>query len=92
MFQMTKVGSQISCACGDGKEVISAVGFSFAPNMIDFSSVFSKFDISSQGAVLGVQLGVFFLATILFIWAHYMDRKGIMQVFFYFIFGLVLDS
>ena len=67
-------------SCQDTTEIISAVSFSFAPNTIDFSTVFSKFDISAQGAVLGVILALFFIFAILFVWADYMDRRGIMQV------------
>ncbi|GFR75993.1 polycystic kidney disease protein 1-like 2 [Elysia marginata] len=71
--------SKIQCICGDSTEVISALSFSFSPNTIDFSTVFSQFDINSQGAVLGTLLAIYLLFTLLGVWAHYMDRASMMN-------------
>ena len=71
---------KVLCKCNSGKEVISALSFNFAPNTIDFNSVFSKFDISAQGAVLGTILAVAYIAMIFMCWASFMDRRGVLQV------------
>ena len=78
--KVTKHEDLIRCRCSDGKEIISAVSFSFAPNTIDFSAVFSKFHINSQGPVLGVLISIYVISAILLFWLRYMDRKAILQV------------
>ncbi|KAK3787395.1 hypothetical protein RRG08_032352, partial [Elysia crispata] len=71
--------SKIRCVCGQATELISALSFSFSPNTIDFSTVFSQFDINAQGAVLGTLLTIYLLFILLGVWAHYMDRASMMN-------------
>ncbi|KAH9502267.1 hypothetical protein Btru_073290 [Bulinus truncatus] len=79
MCKLTKENGKLVCSCEGGKEVISGVSFNFEPNKIHFSTVFSKFDIQTQGLAFGVFVGLYFIFIVLFFWAHYMDKKGIFQ-------------
>ncbi|XP_046352099.2 uncharacterized protein LOC124132288 [Haliotis rufescens] len=67
------------CMCGDKEELITTVSFHLAPNVIDFNTVFSKFDINGQGAVLGTVLVCFVLFVIFLFWARYMDGQDVLQ-------------
>ena len=77
---MSKTDDGIRCTSGTSSEIIQGVSSSFAPNTIDFSSVFSKFDINAQGAVLGVLLAVFFSCLLAMAYGHYKDRKTLLEV------------
>ena len=80
-LQMSRmVGGMIKCTCQDTYELTSALAFHVLPNTIDFSTVFSKFDVSGQAAVLGTILAMLTLFSLLSVWAHYWDRKGLVQV------------
>ena len=72
--------SKIQCLCGESTEVISALSFSFTPNMIDFSTVFSQFDLGAQGTVLGTLLSIYLVFILLAMWAYYKDRAAMMEV------------
>ncbi|XP_055877063.1 polycystin family receptor for egg jelly-like [Biomphalaria glabrata] len=77
--KLTKEKGNVVCTCGDGKEIISAVSFNFEPNTIHFGTVFSKFDIKAQGIVFGVLITLYVMFTLTGFWAHYMDKKGMLQ-------------
>ena len=79
-LQMSLTDGGVTCGSNGKSEVIQANSFSFAPNTIDFSSVFSKFDINAQGAVLGSILGLIAVSVIFMVLAHYLDRKAVLQV------------
>ncbi|CAL1531578.1 unnamed protein product, partial [Lymnaea stagnalis] len=76
---MTKSNGSTLCTCNDGTEIINGLSFSFVPNTIHFGTVFSKFDIKGQGLLIGVLLGLYLIFTIICLWAHYKDRKGMLQ-------------
>ncbi|XP_046579091.1 uncharacterized protein LOC124286712 isoform X1 [Haliotis rubra] len=73
------VNNKTKCKCGDRDDVITTVSFFVAPNTIDFSTVFSKFDIAGQGAVLGTILVCFVLFVIFLFWGRYMDGQDVLQ-------------
>ncbi|XP_046352080.2 uncharacterized protein LOC124132273 isoform X1 [Haliotis rufescens] len=73
------VNNKTMCKCGDKEDVITTVSFFVAPNTIDFSTVFSKFDIAGQGAVLGTILVCFVLFVIFLFWGRYMDGQDVLQ-------------
>ncbi|XP_055877066.1 polycystin family receptor for egg jelly-like isoform X1 [Biomphalaria glabrata] len=77
--KLTKEKGNVVCTCGDGKEIISAVSFNFEPNTIHFGTVFSKFDIKAQGIVFGVLITLYVMFTLIGFWAHYMDKRGMLQ-------------
>ena len=82
-FQASKSGSNLTCMNGDSSEVIQANSFSFAPNMIDFSTVFSKFDINAQGLVLSSLLIIVLTTVPVMILAMSLDRKDTFEVNLY---------
>jgi polycystin 1L2 len=62
------------CDCTNPPGNSFATTFYVPPNTIDFSSVFSKFDISNS-AVLFTVVGLIVLFIIISIWAYRQDRK-----------------
>ncbi|CAL1531583.1 unnamed protein product, partial [Lymnaea stagnalis] len=77
--KMTKSNGSTVCTCNDDTDIINGLSFNFLPNKIHFGTVFSKFDIKGQGLLIGVLLGLYLIFTIICLWAHYKDRKGVLQ-------------
>ncbi|KAL5019308.1 hypothetical protein ScPMuIL_005030 [Solemya velum] len=63
------------CICKDPPGMTFATTFFVPPNTIDFSTVFTKFDLLSNGAVFGTVVGLICLYIIILIWAKYKDKK-----------------
>ncbi|OWF51801.1 Polycystic kidney disease protein 1-like 2 [Mizuhopecten yessoensis] len=63
------------CICEDPPGQHFATSFYVPPNSIDFDSVFGKFDIVSNGAVLGTVVGVIILYVAVAVWAWRRDRR-----------------
>ncbi|XP_033755934.1 uncharacterized protein LOC117338692 [Pecten maximus] len=63
------------CICNDPPGQHFATSFYVPPNSIDFNSVFGKFDIVNNGAVLGTLVGVIVLYIIMAVWAWRQDRR-----------------
>ncbi|KAL5018309.1 hypothetical protein ScPMuIL_004031 [Solemya velum] len=65
------------CICKDPPGMTFATTFFVPPNTIDFSTVFTKFDLLSNGAVFGTVVGLVCLYIIILIWARYKDKKDL---------------
>ncbi|GFR82703.1 polycystic kidney disease and receptor for egg jelly-related protein, partial [Elysia marginata] len=74
-----EVDDQVKCVCQDTDKLTSALAFHMLPNRIDFTTVFSQFDVSGQAAVLGTILGIVAIFSLVSLWAHYRDRKSLVQ-------------
>jgi len=67
--------SSITCKCTDINELIVANSFDFAPNTINFATVFLRFSPKSQAAVLGAVLSVFVIYAIAVVYLRRRDRN-----------------
>ncbi|KAL5018661.1 hypothetical protein ScPMuIL_004383 [Solemya velum] len=65
------------CICDNPPGITFATTFYVPPNTIDFSTVFTKFDIIENGAVFGIVVALILLYIILLFWAR---RKDIQDV------------
>jgi len=70
----------IECICQPSFGLTFGNTFYVAPNTIDFSTVFLKFDLKSQAAVLGTLIGILVIYLLLLIWARHQDKKDIVRV------------
>ncbi|ESP04004.1 hypothetical protein LOTGIDRAFT_156607 [Lottia gigantea] len=69
-----------TCLCQqDNNQVLTASSFFTPPNSIDFSTVFSKFDIQSQAAVLATILIITLVAILAGLWGHWRDSRDKLQ-------------
>ncbi|XP_055955065.1 polycystic kidney disease protein 1-like 2 [Patella vulgata] len=72
--------NRTACLCQNPtNQEITASSFFVPPNSIDFSTVFSKFDIKSQAAVLAVIIIITLIAILAGIWGHWKDRQDKLQ-------------
>lgn len=65
----------VACECFSNKQVTVSNTFFVPPNAIDFSTVFSKFDIINNSTVFSVVVGIFLLFIIILVIALRQDRK-----------------
>jgi len=66
--------SVTTCVCNNPPGTYFATTFYVPPNIIDFSSVFDKFDILNNGAVFGTVIALLCLYALLCVWALVQDR------------------
>ncbi|KAK3599286.1 hypothetical protein CHS0354_028642 [Potamilus streckersoni] len=70
----------VYCKCkAKGTELTFGNSFYVAPNAIDFSAVFLKFDALSQAAVMATLIIIFIGYIGLVIWARRQDRKDVLK-------------
>ncbi|KAK3599288.1 hypothetical protein CHS0354_028644 [Potamilus streckersoni] len=70
----------IYCKCkATGTEITFGNSFYVAPNAIDFSAVFLKFDALSQAAVMATLIIIFIGYIALVIWSRRQDRKDVLK-------------
>ncbi|XP_041363560.1 polycystic kidney disease protein 1-like 2 [Gigantopelta aegis] len=78
-FSRDELNNETTCVCPDTKDLVASVSFFVAPNMIDFSTVFSKFDVAGQAAVLSTLIVIFTLFVIAALFSRYKDGQDILQ-------------
>ncbi|KAJ8298359.1 hypothetical protein KUTeg_024890 [Tegillarca granosa] len=83
VLEMSSLNETV-CRCKDQKGNVFATTFYVPPNTIDFSTVFSKFDLSNA-AVYGTLLCLFVLYFILLVWARRQDKRDIERWAAYFL-------
>ncbi|XP_041364035.1 uncharacterized protein LOC121379459 [Gigantopelta aegis] len=71
--------NETTCICPSTQEVIVSVSFFVPPNSIDFSTVFSKFDVSGQAAILSTLVLIFTLFVIAALFSRYKDGQDVLQ-------------
>ena len=73
---MSKISSpqETVCICDDPPGTSFASSFFVAPNTIDFSTVFLKFD-ASNASVYGTLIGLLLLWVLALVWARRKDNK-----------------
>ncbi|XP_076073747.1 uncharacterized protein LOC143045258 [Mytilus galloprovincialis] len=69
----------IECTCRPAFGLTFGNTFYVAPNTIDFSTVFLRFDLANQAAVLGTLIGVIAIYLLLLIWARHQDKRDIVR-------------
>jgi len=62
------------CECSNPPGNSFATTFYVPPNTIDFSSVFSKFDLKDNAAVFATVISIIILYLIINIWAYRQDK------------------
>lgn len=74
-MSVESVAQETVCVCDHPPGRHFATTFYVPPNSIDFDSVFDKFDIVSNGAVLGTLVSVLVLYVMAAVWAWRQDRR-----------------
>ncbi|XP_052067992.1 polycystin family receptor for egg jelly-like isoform X12 [Mytilus californianus] len=67
----------IECTCRPAFGLTFGNTFYVAPNRIDFSTVFLRFDITNQGPVIGTLITILVIYVLLLIWARHQDKRDI---------------
>ncbi|CAG2248795.1 PKD1L2 [Mytilus edulis] len=67
----------IECTCRPAFGLTFGNTFYVAPNTIDFSTVFLRFDITNQGPVIGTIITILVIYVLLLIWARHQDKRDI---------------
>ena len=70
----------IECTCRPAFGLTFGNTFYVAPNTIDFSTVFLRFDITNQGPVIGTIITILVIYVLLLIWARHQDKRDIARV------------
>ncbi|XP_041362675.1 uncharacterized protein LOC121378528 isoform X2 [Gigantopelta aegis] len=71
--------NKTTCICPNTQEVVASVSFFVPPNIIDFSTVFSRFDVAGQAAVLSTLVVIFVLFVIAALFSRYKDSQDVLQ-------------
>ncbi|VDI23342.1 Hypothetical predicted protein [Mytilus galloprovincialis] len=69
----------IECTCRPAFGLTFGNTFYVAPNTIDFSTVFLRFDITNQGPVIGTIITILVIYVLLLIWARHQDKRDIFR-------------
>ncbi|XP_063446785.1 polycystin-1-like protein 2 [Mytilus trossulus] len=69
----------IECTCRPAFGLTFGNTFYVAPNRIDFSTVFLRFDITNQGPVIGTLITILLIYVLLLIWARHQDKRDIVK-------------
>ncbi|XP_063446779.1 polycystin family receptor for egg jelly-like [Mytilus trossulus] len=69
----------IECKCCPAFGLTFGNTFYVAPNTIDFSTVFLRFDITNQGPVIGTLITILVIYVLLLIWARHQDKRDIVK-------------
>ncbi|XP_063446781.1 uncharacterized protein LOC134726311 [Mytilus trossulus] len=70
----------LECTCRPAFGLTFGNTFYVAPNRIDFSTVFLRFDITNQGPVIGTLITILVIYVLLLIWARQQDKRDIAKV------------
>ncbi|XP_076075847.1 polycystin-1-like protein 2 [Mytilus galloprovincialis] len=70
----------IECTCRPAFGLTFGNTFYVAPNTIDFSTVFLRFDITNQGPVIGTLITILVIYVLLLIWARHQDKRDISRL------------
>lgn len=75
-----KEKNAVECECNNPVSTIFSNSFYVPPNVIDFSTVFNKFDLVNNGAVFGVVIAFISIYLILLVITRHYDRKDFIRV------------
>ena len=78
-FSRDEINNETTCICPDTPDLVASVSFFVAPNMIDFSTVFSKFDIAGQAAVLSALVVIFTVFVVAAVTSRLKDGQDVLQ-------------